>query len=89
MRPLGVLHESRHMIFKLLSAPFTMPIRGAVWLASEIHDAADREQNDPARLRAELNRLEHALETGEIDEATFEDREEDLIQRLQTARERR
>lgn len=73
------------MLLKLLSLPFTAPVHGAAWLAHEIHEAAERDLNDPARLRAELNRLEEALDAGEIDETTFEDLEEDLIARLQMA----
>lgn len=73
------------MLGKLLTLPFTAPVKGAVWLAQEIHDVAEREQNDPARLRAELDRLERALDAGEIDEDTFEALEEDLITRLQAA----
>lgn len=74
------------MFLKLLSAPFTAPFHGTVWLAGELRDAAEREMNDPARLRAELQSLEQALEAGDIDEATFEELEEDLILRLQTAK---
>ncbi|MEM8595051.1 MAG: gas vesicle protein GvpG [Pseudomonadota bacterium] len=73
------------MLFKLLSAPFSLPINGTLWLAGEIKEAADREQNDPARLRLELDALEKALEAGEIDEAHFEALEDDLITRLQMA----
>ena len=73
------------MLLKLLSLPVTSPIRGALWLAEELHDAAEREQNDPAVLRAELSRLEQQLDAGEIDEERFEALEEDLIARLQRA----
>lgn len=74
------------MLLKLLSLPLTAPVHATVWLAGEIHGAAERELNDPARLRAELTQLERALEAGEIDETTFEEREEVLIIALQAAR---
>lgn len=73
------------MLFKLLTAPFTSPVHGAVWLASEIRNAAERDINDPARIRKELDRLEQALEAGEITEEEFEEVEEQLILRLQAA----
>lgn len=76
------------MLLKLLKTPFSAPFAGAHWLATEIHDAAERELNDPARLRAELNALEKALDAGEMDEETFEVLEDELITRLQAANAR-
>lgn len=73
------------MLFKLLTAPVRMPISGALWVAERIHEAAEAELNDPARLKRRLVELERALEAGEIDEETFEAEELQIIRRLQDA----
>ncbi|MGF1444953.1 MAG: gas vesicle protein GvpG [Pikeienuella sp.] len=70
------------MLLRLLSLPVAAPISGALWLGRTIRDQAERELNDPARLRRELAALERALECGEIDEEAFEAREAELIARL-------
>ncbi len=73
------------MLLRLLALPVALPISGSLWLARQVAEAADRERNDPARLRAELERLERELEAGTLDEAAFEAAEAELIDRLQAA----
>jgi hypothetical protein len=62
--------------------PLTGPLRGLTWLARQIAEAASREMADPAQIEAELLALERRLNAGEIDEATFETREAELLARL-------
>jgi len=62
--------------------PLTGPLRGLTWLARQIAEAASREMADPAQIEAELLALERQLNAGEIDEATFETREAELLTRL-------
>ncbi|MEU8822434.1 gas vesicle protein GvpG [Streptomyces sp. NPDC048636] len=57
------------------------PVRGVVWVAEQLRDAAERQLNDPAVVRARLAALNEALETGEIDSEEFE-REEDRLLNL-------
>jgi hypothetical protein len=62
--------------------PITGPLFGLEWLARRIAEAAERELNDPTRVERELITLERALDAGEIDEATFEAREAELLTEL-------
>ena len=66
----------------LLGLPVAGPLLGLGWLARRIAEAAEQEMNDPAHIDAELLALEHKLESGEIDEATYEAREAVLLEAL-------
>ncbi|HSA48926.1 MAG TPA: gas vesicle protein GvpG [Yinghuangia sp.] len=57
------------------------PVRGVVWVARRVEDAAEQEMYDPAVIRAELAALLKDLEDGVIDEATYDEREEELLDR--------
>jgi hypothetical protein len=58
------------------------PVRGVVWLANQVTEAAEREMHDPDVIRARLRALNEALEGGAIDEETFEREEERLLDAL-------
>lgn len=60
------------------------PVRGVVWVARRIDDAATAELSDPAAIRAELAELQRALDEGEIDEDTYDRREDELLDRLES-----
>lgn len=62
------------------------PVRGVVWLADRLGDAAERETRDPDVLRARLRLLNQALEDGEIDQERFEFEEERLLDLLEGRR---
>jgi gas vesicle protein GvpG len=66
----------------VLLLPLT-PVRGVVWLADRLVDAAERETRDPDVLRTRLRLLNQALEDGEIDQATFEREEERVLDLLE------
>ena len=68
------------LITGLLTLPLA-PARGAMWVAEQIQLEAERELDEPARARAELAQLEAAFERGELDEAEFERREDELLER--------
>jgi hypothetical protein len=68
----------------LLTAPLA-PVRGVVWVADQLAEAADREVNDPAAVRTQLAELNQALEAGQIDLAAFEREEDRLLDRLEAA----
>ncbi|AYL40441.1 gas vesicle protein (plasmid) [Streptomyces fungicidicus] len=72
------------LLAALLTAPLA-PVRGVVWVADQLAEAADREVNDPVAVRARLTALNRALEDGEIDLVRFE-REEDRLLDLLAAR---
>ena len=65
----------------LLTLPLA-PARGLVWVFEQVVEEAEAQLHDPARIRAELANAEAALERGEIDEATYEEVERELLDRL-------
>ncbi len=72
------------LLSALLTAPLA-PVRGVVWVADRLAEAADRETHDPEVVRARLAALNQALEAGEIGLAEFEKEEERLLDRLEGA----
>ncbi|MER6037164.1 MULTISPECIES: gas vesicle protein GvpG [unclassified Streptomyces] len=72
------------LISEVLLLPFA-PVRGAGWAIEQVYREAERIYYDPATVRAELARLEEQLEAGEISEEEFDRREDELLDRLETA----
>ncbi|MEU1469322.1 gas vesicle protein GvpG [Streptomyces sp. NPDC005761] len=73
------------LITGLLTLPIA-PVRGVVWVAEKLNDAAERELHDPAVLRTQLAVLNQELESGDITLQEFEREEERLLERLHAAR---
>ena len=69
----------------LLGLPLA-PVRGVVWLAEQIRDQAEEQYYDPARIRAELDRVDEARRTGELSEEECAELENELLQRLMVRR---
>lgn len=69
------------LITGLLTLPLA-PVRGVVWVADKLKDAAENEIHDPAVLRAQLSALNQELEDGHISLEEFERQEEMLLDRL-------
>ncbi|APE25516.1 MULTISPECIES: gas vesicle protein GvpG [Streptomyces] len=65
----------------LLTLPVA-PVRGVTWVAQRVLDEAEEQYYDPAPVWRELRELEGRLVRGEIDEETFEHREDELLDRL-------
>ena len=65
----------------LLSLPLA-PAKGLVWVVNQVVEEADAQLHDPRRIRAELADAATALERGEIDEQTYEEIEDELLERL-------
>ncbi|MDX6361356.1 gas vesicle protein GvpG [Streptomyces sp. NPDC058274] len=72
------------LITGLLTLPLA-PVRGVVWVAEKINDAAERELHDPGVLRAQLAVLNREFEDGDISLEEFEREEERLLDRLHAA----
>ena len=64
------------------------PVRGVIWVAEKVNDAAEREMYDPGVLRAQLAALNQELEDGNVSLEEFEREEEELLERLHAARVR-
>jgi hypothetical protein len=69
------------LISGLLTLPLA-PARGVAWVLEQVVNEAEAQLHDPRRIRAELAEAAAALERGEIDEATYEEIEEELLGRL-------
>jgi hypothetical protein len=69
----------------LLGLPLA-PVRGVVWLAEQIRQQAEEQYYDPARIRAQLERIDEARRAGELSEAECAELENELLQRLMTRR---
>ncbi|MCX5079544.1 gas vesicle protein GvpG [Streptomyces sp. NPDC056121] len=76
------------LITQILTLPLA-PVRGVVWVADRVLEAAEDKYYDPAPVHRELAELERRLLDGEIDEATFDEREDELLDRLDEIRARR
>ncbi|MET8137303.1 MULTISPECIES: gas vesicle protein GvpG [unclassified Streptomyces] len=72
------------LITGLLTLPIA-PVRGVIWVAEKLNDAAERELHDPGVLRAQLALLNRELEDGDISLEEFEREEERLLDRLHAA----
>ncbi|MEE1752905.1 gas vesicle protein GvpG [Streptomyces sp. SP18CS02] len=69
------------LLTHLLTLPVA-PVRAAVWAAQRVVEKAEDEYYDPAPVRRELADLERRLLSGEVDQDTFDRREDELIDRL-------
>ncbi|MEW2435892.1 gas vesicle protein GvpG [Streptomyces caniferus] len=58
------------------------PVRGVVWVADQLAQAADRELHDPSVIRARLAALNHEFESGHLAQEAFEHEEEQLLDLL-------
>jgi len=72
---------------QLVTLPLA-PVRGVVWVMDRVLEAAENEYYDPAPVHHELALLERQLLAGEIDEETFDRREDELLDRLEEIRTR-
>lgn len=74
-------------LLKLLTFPVSLPLAGGEWVMRTLLTEAERRYYDEAAILEEMSQLERQLMSGEIDEQTFDLREEELLQRLLDARE--
>ncbi|QNP61793.1 gas vesicle protein GvpG [Streptomyces genisteinicus] len=73
---------------QLVTLPLA-PVRGAVWVSERVLEVAEDEYYDPAPVHRALADLERQLLSGEIDEETFDRREDELLDRLDEIRAHR
>jgi hypothetical protein len=74
------------LISGLLTLPLA-PVRGVAWIGEQVALEAERELNDETRVRRALSQLQLDFELGRIGEREFEEQEEQLLERLERARE--
>ncbi|MFD7604209.1 gas vesicle protein GvpG [Streptomyces mirabilis] len=70
---------------QLVTLPLA-PVRGVVWVVERVREEAESQYYDPAPVHRELAELERLLVAGDIDEETFDQREDELLDRLEEIR---
>ncbi len=75
------------LITGLLTLPLA-PVRGTVWVADQVLRQAEERFYDPAVIRNELDEVDRLRQDGEIDDATAEAWEDELVERLMTGQRR-
>lgn len=76
------------LIGEVLMLPLA-PARGAGWVLRQVVAEAERQYYDPALIQRELRALAEELDSGRMDETEFDRREDELLDRLEIAQERR
>ena len=74
-------------LLKVLTFPVSGPLLGGRWVLQTVLDEAERRYYDPAAIREEMAELERRHQSGEIDDSTFDELEERLLQRLLESRD--
>jgi hypothetical protein len=69
------------LITGLLTLPLA-PVRGTIALAELLRDEAEKQLNDPERIREELEHVESLREQGALTDDEADSWEEQLIERL-------
>jgi hypothetical protein len=70
---------------QLVTLPLA-PVRGVAWVVERVLEEAENQYYDPAPVHRELAELERRLLAGDIDEETFDRREDELLDRLEEIR---
>jgi hypothetical protein len=76
------------MLFKLLTAPLSLPLSGVNFVLRQVGNMAERELNSVEPLHEELLLLQLRLSDGEISEEEYNAREAEIMVRLRAIRER-
>lgn len=76
------------LLTALIGLPLA-PVRGVIWVAEQIQDQAEEQYYDPARIRAQLDRIEDARRNGDASEEECVALENELLARLMAGRDRR
>ncbi len=67
----------------LIDDILTFPLRGLMWVAEEILNAAEQEKGEEAEaITRDLQKLYQALENGQMTEEEFNKKEGELLDRL-------
>jgi hypothetical protein len=69
------------LITGLLTLPLA-PVRGAVWVAEQVKEEAERQWSSPAAIQEALDDVEAQREAGQITDAEADARQEELLERL-------
>ena len=68
----------------LIDSILLAPLKGVVWLGEKLNEIVDKELNDTGRIKEELMRLQLQFELDEISQAEYDQKENELLDRLDT-----
>lgn len=75
------------LLSSILLAPFLGPIKAAEWTLEKVDRVVREELTDDTPVKEELMALQLALESGDIDDAGYLVREQEIMTRLRSVRE--
>ncbi|MBD2205423.1 gas vesicle protein GvpG [Calothrix sp. FACHB-1219] len=75
------------MLGKLLLFPVMGPINGLMWIGEQIQERTNTEFDAQENLNKQLLSLQLSFDIGEISEEEFEEREEELLLKIQALEE--
>jgi hypothetical protein len=73
------------LVSGLLTLPLA-PVRGTIWIAEQLAEAAARELGDETTIRRQLAEAELRYEAGALMLEEYEEIEDELLERLELAR---
>jgi len=66
----------------LIDSILLAPLKGVVWLAEKLNEMTEKELSDTGRIKEELMALQLQFELDEITEQEYNEREKELLDRL-------
>jgi hypothetical protein len=66
----------------LIDSILLAPLRGVIWMGQKLSDMAQEELTDKGRIKEELMRLQLQFELDEISQAEYDQKEKELLDRL-------
>ena len=66
----------------LLDSILLAPLKGVIWMGEKLGDMAQKELSDKGRIKEELMRLQLQFELDEISQAEYDQKENELLDRL-------
>jgi hypothetical protein len=66
----------------LLDSILLAPLKGVIWMGQKLSDMAEKELSDKGRIKEELMRLQLQFELDEISQAEYDQKEKELLDRL-------
>jgi Gas vesicle protein G len=63
------------------------PLKGVIFIAEKINEVIDKEMSDEGAIKERLMALQLKFEMDEINEAEYDEREDELLKLLEAARE--
>ena len=66
----------------LIDSILLAPVKGVVWLGEKLNEVAEKELNDDGLIKQELMELQLRFELDEITEQEYNEKENELLDRL-------